>query len=326
MTRHQTTRITWCLCHVLVAAYVVSSAQGSLALTALSHLIFFDAISATICVAIDVLGNFEVWKRSSIRHPFGLERAEVLAGFAMSVFLLFMAFDLLSHNLKHLLETLGTHTPHHPHHHERLSSGSVDTAALAAIIATLVSAIGLKNHARIAHALRFAYISSLPSILSNPSHFLTLTFSAVMLILPLVDVGLYIWLDRALCFVIAASMFVLGYRLATAQGLMLLMSYKAPGSKSNADSGVDEVLREISLESEVEVIEEARFWQVHYGLCMANLKIRIRGSRSAADDGAMVKLRERIERVVRNRLGGGYGKGSAGVKWEVTTQISLDGA
>lgn len=71
MSKEQKVRIGWCLCHALVAAYVLYSAEGSLALTALSHLIFFDAISATICVVVDVFCNFEVWKRSSIRHPFG---------------------------------------------------------------------------------------------------------------------------------------------------------------------------------------------------------------------------------------------------------------
>lgn len=71
MSKEQTTRLVWCFCHASVAALVLYSAQGSLALTALSHLIFFDAISATICVVVDVFCNFEVWKRSSIRHPFG---------------------------------------------------------------------------------------------------------------------------------------------------------------------------------------------------------------------------------------------------------------
>src|SRR5436190_39093 len=108
-----------------------------------------------------------------------VQRAEVLAGFAMSVFLVFMGFDLISHNLKHALESLGSHTPHHPHTHERISPGSVDSAALLAILATLVSAIGLKNHARISKAMRFAYIESLPSVLSNPSHFLTLSCSTI---------------------------------------------------------------------------------------------------------------------------------------------------
>jgi divalent metal cation (Fe/Co/Zn/Cd) transporter len=317
MSREQTIRLTWCLCHALVAAYVVYSASGSLALTALSHLIFFDAISATICVGVDVLCNFEVWKRSSIRHPFGLERAEVIAGFGMSVFLLFMSFDLLSHNLKHLLESLGSHAPHHPHTHAaRISPGSVDAAALAAILATLVSAIGLKNHARIAHAMRFAYISSLPSVLSNPSHFLTLSCSGIMLVLPLLSVTLYLWLDRLLCAVIALSMFFLGFRLATVQGLMLLMSYSG--------KGVEACLREISSEPEVCAIEEVKFWQVHYGLCMANLKVRVRGSRTTVDEGRLGKVRDRIAMLVRDRLGGGYGRGG-GIRWEVTTQLTLDG-
>ncbi|KAK4695799.1 hypothetical protein P7C71_g2006, partial [Lecanoromycetidae sp. Uapishka_2] len=104
MTRDQKFRFGWSIGHMAVAAYVLWSAEGSLALTALSHLILFDALGAMLCVVVDILSNFEVWKRSSIRHPFGLERAEVLAGFAMSVFLLFMGMDLISHNLTHALE------------------------------------------------------------------------------------------------------------------------------------------------------------------------------------------------------------------------------
>jgi divalent metal cation (Fe/Co/Zn/Cd) transporter len=311
------TRLGWCLCHILISGIVLYSAGGSLALTALSHLIFFDAISATICVAVDIFHNFEVWKRSSIRHPFGLERAEVLGGFAMSIFLLFMGFDLISHNLKHILESLGSHTPHHPHSHQRVSLGSVDFAALLSIIATLISAYGLKNHARIGKAMRFAYLSHLPSVLSNPSHFLTLSCSSIMLLLPLLTITMYLWLDRLLCSIIALSMFTLGVRLAIVQGLMLLMSYSG--------KGVSDVMREIANEPAVISVEEARFWQVHYGLCMANLKLRVRGmGMGPSEEQAIAKLRERICLMVRNRLGGGYGKG-AGLKWEVTVQFSAEG-
>ncbi|KAL3423410.1 cation efflux family protein family [Phlyctema vagabunda] len=311
MSKEQQTRFGWCICHALVAAYVLYSAAGSLALTALSHLVFFDAISATICVVVDVFCNFEVWKRSSIRHPFGLERAEVLAGFAMSVFLLFMGFDLISHNLKHVLESLGSHKPHHPHSHQRISHGSVDPAAFLSIIATLTSAYALKNHARISKALRFSFISSLPSVLSNPSHFLTLSCSSIMLLLPLLSVTFYLWLDRLMCTIIAVSMFVLGIRLAIAQGLMLLMSYSG--------KGVSDVMREINNEPNVSGVDEARFWQVHYGLCMANLKLRVHG----IDESALPKLRERINQMVKNRLGGGYGKGGS-MRWEVTTQFEIE--
>lgn len=236
-----------------------------------------------------------------------LERAEVLAGFAMSVFLLFTAFDLVSHNLKHVLESVGTHEPHHPHNHERVSPGSVDSAALLAIVATLVSAIGLKNHARISKAMRWAAISSLPSVLSNPSHFLTLSCSTLMLLLPLLSIKQYQWLDRVLCGVIAVSMFALGFRLAMAQGRMLLMSF---------DGDVTKIVAEIETESSVLRVEEARFWRVHYGLCMANLILNVRG-----DEETLAKLKERVTKLITNKLGGGYGKGG-GVKWEVTLQLS----
>ncbi|KAG6989819.1 hypothetical protein G7Y79_00063g093700 [Physcia stellaris] len=309
MSREQTFRFLWSIIHMFVAAYTLWSAEGSLAMTALSHLILFDALGAMLCVVVDVLGNFEVWKRSSIRHPFGLERAEVLAGFAMSVFLLFMGMDLISHNLQHLLEGVGKHEPHHSHDHDRVSSGEVDSAALLAIVSTVVSALVLGNHARIGKAMRFAYMESLPSILANPSHFLTISCSAVLLLLPLLSIGMYLWLDRALSGTIAISMCILGFRLVKALGFMLLMSYNG--------NGVAEVMRDIESDPSVTAIEEARFWQVHYGLCMANLQLRVRGT----EDG-MARLSERVTSLVKNRLGGGYGSG--GQKWEVSTQLNID--
>ncbi|KAI0471062.1 cation efflux family-domain-containing protein [Xylariaceae sp. FL0804] len=332
MSRDQRRRLYWCICHLSVAVAVFMSAHGSLAMTALSHLVFFDVGSALICVGVEVLGNFEVWKRSSIRHPFGLERAEVLAGFAMSVFLIFGGFDLVSHNLKHVLEGQGSHSPHHPNPHEsgepRVATGSLDMASLAAIAATLVSAYGLRNHARISKVMRVSYLASLPSVLSNPFHFLTLSTSALMVLLPLLAVPLHPLLDSAVCGLIAVAMFGLGVRLAVAQGLMLLMSYggrptaaSSSGGGRPREFGVSDVLLEIQTEPSVEWVDEAQFWQVHYGLCMANLKLRIvRGH----DDAALSRLRTRIANLIQNRLGEGYGRGGS-LRWEVTLQMGSAG-
>lgn len=318
----------------MVAGYVFFTAGGSLALTALSHLVFFDVGSAAICVAVDVLGNFEVWRRSSIRHPFGLQRVEVLAGFAMSIFLVFGGFDLLSHNCKHVLESVGSHSPHHPHDDghshspdHAISAGAVDIASLASVLSTLVSAYGLKNHARIRRVMRPFYLTTfLPEILANPFHSLTLFFSFLMLLLPLVSVPSFVWLDGLICVAIAISMFVLGTRLAIAQGLMLLMSYNSrtqsgtTATFSEQSTETDDVVREIESEPHVSRVDEAQFWQVHYGLCMATLKLCvIRG----CDDVAQSQLRQRIGRIIQNRLGEGYGKGGA-LKWEVTLQFSTD--
>ncbi|GKU00317.1 cation efflux family protein family [Fusarium langsethiae] len=317
MTKDQRIHCYWSMCHLTVATYIFFRSEGSLATTALSHLVFFDAGSAAVCVMVDVLGNFEVWRRSSIRHPFGLERAEVLAGFAMSVFLLFGGFDLVSHTLKHFLESLGSHEAHHEHGHDS-PDGSIDLVSAAAMVSTLVSAYGLRNHARIAKLLRVSYLAALPSVLSNPFHFLTLSFSAVIALLPLLSISLYTWLDRLICAVIAFAMFALGMRLAVAQGLMLLMSYGG----SDGNNGVSAVLREIETEPSVVAIDDAQFWQVHYGLCMANIKLSVV---KGYDEMSISKLRQRISGLIQNRLGEGYGHGGS-IRWEVTLQMSTDGS
>ena len=306
MTVNQRLRFWWSICHMMVAAYTAWSAQGSAAMQALSHLIFYDSLGALICVAVETLSNFEVWGRSSIRHPFGLQRIEVIAGFALSVLLIFTGFDLLSHNAKHALEGIG-HTPHQTHKHERVSAGTVDFTAVLALGSTLVSAVLLKNHARIGKAMRFAAMENLPWVLSNPSHFLTLSCSSALLLLPLLSIEAYNWIDKAMSLTIALSMCFLGVHLGKHVGSMLLMSYSG--------KGVPEVIRAIETDPAVLEVEEAKFWQAHYGVGMANLKLRVTGP-----EESLLKLRERLTSLVRNRLSGGYGSG--GQRWEVSVQFN----
>ncbi|KAL5117561.1 cation diffusion zinc membrane transporter Zrg17 [Pleosporales sp. CAS-2024a] len=310
MSREQKLRLAWCFCHLVVAGLVQWGAHDSLALTVLSRLIFYDALGAFLCVAVDVGSNFEGWKRPSIRHPFGFERLEVIAGLGMSVGLLFMGLDLISHGLTHALEGTGGHEAHHAEAHERVSRGSIDVAALSGIVSTLVSAVVLKNHARIGKVMRLGAIAKLPSVLSNPSHFLTLSCSALLLLLPLLSIHMYVWLDRSVSFSVAFAMVALGWVQGWTLGKMLLMSYSGPG--------VADVVHELETDAAISRVEEAKFWQVHYGLCQANLKLRVR----RLDD--IGRLRDRIGSMVRNRLGGGYGSG--GQKWEVSTQVTLDQA
>ena len=316
MTTDQTLRMSWCFCHLSVAAYVQWSAQGSLARTALSHLIFYDAIGAFLCAFVEVLLNFEVWKRSSIRHPFGLERTEVLVGFAMSILLLFMGFDLISHNVGHALDAHGgDHEPHREHVHSgnRASSGSLSLTAVLAIGSTVVSAVFLRNHARMARSMRFARLNWLPGVLSNPSHFLTVSCSGLLLLMPLLSWDMYMRMDKILSTGMACAMCVLGYNLVLALGRMLLMSY-APSEESGT---VGEVVKGIETDPAVESVEEAKVWQVHYGLCLASLKLRVRGG---STEDALSRLKERVQSMVRNKLGGGYGGGS-GTSWEVSTML-----
>lgn len=293
---------------MFVAGYTAWNAQSSAAMEALSHLIFYDSLGALLCVCVEVFSNFEVWGRSSIRHPFGLQRMEVIAGFCLSVLLIFMGFDLISHNAKHALEGIG-HTPHHPHVHGRVSAGTIDLTALLALASTLVSAVGLKNHARIGKAMKFAATENLPPLLRNPSHLLTLSCSAALLVLPLVDLHTYDWIDKSLSLIIAIAMLILGTQMGMSVGSMMLMSY--PGK------GVSAVIKDIESDPMVTGVDQAKFWQAHYGVGMANLKLRVVGT-----EESLLKLRERITSLIRNRLSGGYGTG--GQRWEVSVQFRQD--
>ena len=308
LTSSQTFRLTWCFFHFLIAGYVQFSGAGSLAMTALSRLLLFDAAGATVCVIVDVMGNFEVWKRSSIKHPFGLERADVLAGFGMAVFIAFMGLDVISHGVEHSLENLGKHEPHTEHAHERASAGRVDSAAVLAICATLISAILLKNHKRIGKAIRFSTLARWGKIMGNPSHVLTLSCSTLLLILPLLSIQTYSLFDLLFSLLIATLMIAFGLRLGTSLASMLLMSYKPP---SNDKGAVRDVISEVESDPGISAVEEARFWQVHYGLCMANMKLRYWG----ASGDEMARIRQRIASLVRRRLGG---------EWEVSLQMAVE--
>jgi hypothetical protein len=107
----------------------------------------------------------------------------------------------------------------------------------------------------------------------------------------------------------ALSMCFLGVRSVKTLGSMLLMSYSGPG--------VSDVIKDIEADPAVFGVDDARFWQVHYGLCMANLKLRVSGT-----EDSLGRLREKISSLIRNRLGGGYGTG--GQKWEVSLQFTIE--
>lgn len=73
--------------------------------------------------------------------------------------------------------------------------------------------------------MQLTAIANLPSVLSNPSHFLTLSCSALLLLLPLLSIQMYVWLDRTLSFSVAIAMVALGWIQGWTLGKMLMMSY-----------------------------------------------------------------------------------------------------
>ena len=232
----------------------------------------------------------------------------------MAVFITFMGLDIISHGIQHSLENIGHHESHSPHSHERVAAGSVDISSLLSIVSTLVSAVVLGNHARIGKAMRLELIAGWGRILGNPSHFLTLSASALLLILPFLNMQSYKYFDLSFSLVIAVLMITLGVRLGTSLASMLLMSYKTGAEDKRA---VRYVIDEIETDPGVSAVEEARFWQVHYGLCMANLKLRYRDGSGYGDE--MTRIRQRITSLIRQRLGE-----TKGMHWEISVQMAVE--
>lgn len=297
MSGDQTRRLSWCGVHALVAAYTWWAGAGSLAFSALSHLLLFDAAGATLCVGVDIISNFEAWHRSSIRHPFGLERAEVLAGFAMAVFLLFMGGDVLKHCIE---EGLEGHAHHRHAVQERVSPGIVHIAVLLALLTTLVSAIGLRNHERIGRAM-----AQSTGTLGNRAHIITLTFSLTLLLLPHVSARTYPWLDGGLSAAIAMGMCYMGVCLARSLGAMLLMGYAR-------QLDISRFLADVEAAEPGVAVLDSRFWQVHHSLCMASLQVHLGGKGEAA----AARLRAKTEQLARQVL-------NDKVKWEITTEVRM---
>jgi divalent metal cation (Fe/Co/Zn/Cd) transporter len=271
----------------------------------LSHLIIFDALAAMLGVTADVLANFEVWRSSSIRHPFGIERAEVVAAFSLSVLLFFMGGHLVSHTVQHLLESYGAES----HSHNPVTIGGIDIAALVAFMSTLISTLVFGNYPRIGTALSFSSMKSMPRFLRSPFHVLPLSCSLLCATLPLFSPSVRPWLDQSLACIVALSMCALSFRLLMSLGSMLLMSYPGPG--------LHDTLRDLSLHPSVSKLEEAKLWQVHYGLCMANIRVRVAGSCDS-----LGRLRESLTKTAKQRLEARYGPGSR--KWEVFIEFAID--
>jgi divalent metal cation (Fe/Co/Zn/Cd) transporter len=309
MTTLQLMSMLWSFFHLAIAVYLQPGAHGNLSMTALSHLLLFDALAACFSLLVDVGHNFEAYGQSTIKYPYGLVRSEVLAGMALSITLFFYGVDLLSHTLVDVLEQSFGHEPHHGHplgekEFAHAKAGTVNLAALGAMLITLSSAI-LSGTAQ-AHIGRFLQLPSLvPATVRNQSHILPLSLSLVLLMLPLLGIQMTSAFDRILAFGYAAYMAVLGGQLCYANAQIILNSFPV--------AAVSNLILELERDTTIVVIDEAKIFQVHYGLCVANFKFRVRHMDQAED------LQERVEALVQNRLAS-Y---RPGVAWETTIQITL---
>uniref|UniRef100_A0A060T6I7 Zinc transporter n=1 Tax=Blastobotrys adeninivorans TaxID=409370 RepID=A0A060T6I7_BLAAD len=333
MSREQRIRFAWCFVHFVVAGLVYNIHLSFMALPALAHLLFYDAMSAALCCAVDVLGNFDVWKRSSLHHPFGLERVEVLAGFALAVTLLFMGGDIMSHSVQGAVESLygggsghdgadagheggGHHHHSTPHEHDvAMGISSMAIRVILGLIVTVVSAVGLGNHSRISRAMRLDESSIVSSMPINLSHFMTITFSLAVLFMPMVGPAGYALTDKLLTPLMAAGMCYVGWSIAKVLSGMLIMSYTGPDRISDIEN-------DICADPVVNNVTRVSFWQVHHDLWLVSMKIMMEGTEEDEQ-----RVRNNAVKAIRNFINGaqgdpGVGSVADGLRWESTIDIT----
>ncbi|KAK9239298.1 cation efflux family-domain-containing protein [Lipomyces kononenkoae] len=290
MSRDQKIQLGWCSLHFLIGLQLWFISYESTVLMSISHITFYDAFAATMSVLVDVLSNFEVWKNSSIRHPFGLQRVEILAGFASAVGLLFMGIDIGAHLCENFMKHAITESAPHDHESERFYARGTSIVVMLEIMATIVSSIVFMNHERVGTAVQFSYIKKLKYGLNNPLYLTTICSCLVILSLPIwTSEPWYSTIDSMLAVVIALAMCFVGWMTALTLGRMLLMGFDGRCARM--------ILDEIQADRHVKSIEESRMWQVHYGLCIINIKLQLQSS--AVDEAA---VRANVNKIIGDVL------------------------
>ncbi|QPG74082.1 hypothetical protein FOA43_001403 [Brettanomyces nanus] len=105
ITTSQRLKLAWCGMQLGLATLCccLGFQYGNICLSTLSHVVFYDAFGNLLSVVVLILTNFVVWKSSSLKYPFGLGRIEVLVGFGLSISMVFVGVDLLSHVIEEVI-------------------------------------------------------------------------------------------------------------------------------------------------------------------------------------------------------------------------------
>lgn len=298
-------QLSWAIFHLVISLCVMKYNAASLAASSLSKCITFDAFGIASAAVFQILDHFPVWQSSSIKHPFGLKRAEVVVRFGTAVFLTYSGVELIREVVERLIIGGGHgHGPTdaiHPDPHS-LSSDLMPVSMITTIGITLFAAVVFDNHGQLCQALN---LEDLPRVLQNPFHLLTVVPATILLLLALSGLDLHGAVDRSIASAIAISLMWIGLTLIYRLGSILLMTYPS--------SAIETLYQEIENDDSVASVD-GKVWQVWTGLVVVSMKVAVRGGESSE-----VRVRERIIRYTRDVLGGGYGSGKA-TRFEVRVE------
>ena len=333
VTKQQKSKLVWALGHfsLSIVIFVIGFRYGFGSLATLAHLVFYDSLGSLFIVLVDIMSNFEVWNSSSIAYPFGLERIEVLVGFALSASLLMLSFDLFSHFFEEFILSLMSDDDHLDHEHlsHRVHDGHGNASTnllpyeMVLIISLAVSLVSsrinemmtsgesthTKNHDTTifvhapAFTLRQRFLRILETWRNYPTHMITVTYASFLIVLPLIPETfvkeLAYDINKCATILVACLLFYNGWILVKLLGGILLCSfphsnYEYTVLKSKIKQGV------LSLDCFKEgfSIDKLFITKFNYQLYVIGVSINMKG----ADSDEEVRMRFEVNRIIRNEM------------------------
>lgn len=281
ITPRQYARLAYVVLRVIAVWSLFAGSYAAHSTAALAHLVAYDVVVNTVTAGVDILGNFEVWAQSSLRLPFALQRVEVLVGFALSITLMFFGFDIFSHVIQDIAQTLASDGHEHAHHH-----GRPDTGEPAGRVAFLMA---VANTAFVVTGL-IPYKTPVAAWTQNQIGCVTALFCCIVIAVPLMG-PLSPYLDTVLTPVMALAMVYFGWQVSKYFGGMLVMSHVGPDKSAEIIAALENI-------PNVASVSEVSVWQVHHDLWLASAKIVMSGT-----DEDERRTRETAEVEMRRILG-----------------------
>ncbi|KAK5822567.1 cation efflux family-domain-containing protein [Linnemannia elongata] len=274
----QKTMFTWILVHSTIAVFTWLSGMraGSLSIIGLSYMLLFDAFGILNIFVSSVIHTDIKMKKSTVKHPFGVQRFEILFGLFNAIFLLFIGMNMLKESLEHLM----LEDDHHGGDHGAVVRVPVFWT-LVALGATLVSSLGYQNHKQFCLLLNAnGHVSTQAAfgrsdsskLVSLASNKFTLTsLACVVGVLLVAMFPKFDALDKMIAIGQSIVMFSLGGPLAKVLGMLLLQT-----TPPRAMETIEDTVRQLSaVNPAILRMERAHIWTNTFGQLIGTVVISV---------------------------------------------------
>ncbi|KAG0062580.1 Endoplasmic reticulum zinc transporter [Linnemannia elongata] len=258
---------------IITTIIIIPSAS---AIIGLSYMLLFDAFGILNIFVSSVIHTDIKMKKSTVKHPFGVQRFEILFGLFNAIFLLFIGMNMLKESLEHLM----LEDDHHGGDHGAVVRVPVFWT-LVALGATLVSSLGYQNHKQFCLLLNAnGHVSTQAAfgrsdsskLVSLASNKFTLTsLACVVGVLLVAMFPKFDALDKMIAIGQSIVMFSLGGPLAKVLGMLLLQT-----TPPRAMETIEDTVRQLSaVNPAILRMERAHVWTNTFGQLIGTVVISV---------------------------------------------------